>query len=778
MSPPHTWPFAATVLYASSLVFGAPGSPSFDLNTLYQRRIPFIAASVPVTGSHMLDKWLNLSTSVGMYSDVDYTFGCPARRANWPAQIHWQHTLSLAAAYVDAYPHTKSLTQKEPHDFVGNATVKAVTDLALNLWFEDDFTQIDCLDHGGDPGRNCPCGTPGFWNTNWYGNVILIPRLSTSTCMLLNATITAAQRASCVVIGQRGYDTFSRYGIGNKWLTGANVLDIASNGVNVGILRAFGGDMDDGINLISDAYHYVHGEVAVKNGFKFDGIRPDGSFGQHGGILYTGNYGKDYINQVLALELVAAGTSWQGNAVTISAVETLIDGSQWMIYRNVNTSTLHWDISTIGRMISFPVADGQASASVNIDLKQIQQLGRQWRSSIMETTATNLMRSGANANAGRLTGNRMFWVNDYMVHRGTSYVTTIKMLSVRTKNTECTNSQNPLGFHLGSGASYTYSSGIEYEDIANAWDWNLIPGITTNYGATPLSCGDTDQTGKQTFVGGASDGTVGVSAMDYVNPLTGAFAYRKAWFFFEDDVQHVTVSGVSSTTPTDVYSVLDQKRTSGSVYIDGAKISGHTSGGRGGAVSLWHDQIGYTFGHPGTDNSPHQLSVSIANRTGNWSSIGISSVPGATVEMFSAWLRHAPGSLSTPLSYSAYPGTVSYPAFAKKADTRSVTTIRNDDIASAVQDDQKGIVMVVFWTPSGGTLDFLSVSLTSDHGGIVIFNTRTGKLTFADPTQKLQQVSVMVVRRGQGNTRAKTMSLVLGQGPNAGKSMTVSVNDW
>lgn len=85
------------------------------------------------------------------------------------------------------------------------------------------------------------------------------------------------------------------------------------------------------------------------------------------------------INQVLALELIAAGTSWQGDFATTSAVETLFDGSQWMIYRNAKTDALHWDIvrqriyvisrtvlthttsaqSTIGRMISFPVADGQ-----------------------------------------------------------------------------------------------------------------------------------------------------------------------------------------------------------------------------------------------------------------------------------------------------------------------------------------------------------------------------------------------------------------------------------
>ena len=32
----------------------------------------------------------------------------------------------------------------------------------------------------------------------------------------------------------------------------------------------------------------------------------------------------------------------------------------------------------------------------------------------------------------------------------------------------------PFGFHLSDGTVYTYLDGNEYEDIAAAWDWNLI----------------------------------------------------------------------------------------------------------------------------------------------------------------------------------------------------------------------------------------------------------------------------------------------------------------
>lgn len=48
-------------------------------------------------------------------------------------------------------------------------------------------------------------------------------------------------------------------------------------------------------------------------------------------------------NDVLELQIDAAGTQFAANATSQSAFETLIDGDQWMIYRNVETNVLHWD---------------------------------------------------------------------------------------------------------------------------------------------------------------------------------------------------------------------------------------------------------------------------------------------------------------------------------------------------------------------------------------------------------------------------------------------------
>lgn len=188
--------------------------------------------------------------------------------------------------------------------FVKSSSLRAKITLAMDYWFSNDFTNIACLDSGGL--SSCPCGTPGFWNPNWFSNVcnfyycialpltkvlihfqvIGLPTFVGQTCLLLQESLTASQMSSCTSIGNRSYAAFGRKINGLGTLTGANTLGVASIGIDLGLLTGSS-------TLISDAYNRVHNEVAVQNAVSADGIRADGSFGQHMGIIYNGNYGKD-----------------------------------------------------------------------------------------------------------------------------------------------------------------------------------------------------------------------------------------------------------------------------------------------------------------------------------------------------------------------------------------------------------------------------------------------------------------------------------------------------
>ncbi|KAI0651821.1 chondroitin AC/alginate lyase [Trametes meyenii] len=684
-----------------------------------------------------VSQWLTTLGDDGKWpdSEVDYTTGCDARRANWPAETHWNRIVTMSAAWHGG-------VQNGPPNFVNSSSLLDAIRRAMDFWFANDFQDQACLDSGGL--SSCPCGTPGLWNTNWFSNIIGIPELVGEACLLVGANaLTDPQVNNCTHITTRAFGTFGQHVNGLGTLTGANTLDVAKIGIDSGLLI-------NNASILTDGYARIHSEVVVQNATKADGIRPDGSFGQHGGIIYNGNYGKDYTNDVLALEIAAAGTQYSAkNASTGSqgAFETLLQGDLWMIYRNVLTNVLHWDFSVLNRFISFPVSDSQATGSININTTEIQELGQLWDSTVLQSVYSSLSQGSKDANAGNINGNRVFYANDYVVQRGPGYVTTLKMYSTRTKNGECTNSQNPLGFHLADGTLYTYLRGNEYEDIAAAWDWNLIPGITNDYGATPLSCDHEQFTGKEAFVGGASDGNVGAAVMRYTNPFTGTLKFQKAWFFLDNDVQHVMISSVNSSTLSPVVSVLDQKRRNGPIEVNGVPLQ--QGGNFSFAHSLWHDNVGYTF-QPGTFDQRFDLAVDFGNRTGDWSTIGISTVGTTTVELFSAWLNHGSGGdLDVPITYTVFPA-VSRSEFARKTLSTQVRTIRNDAIVSAVYDAAHRTAMFVFWDAEGGSATFVpslfeaSITVQTDRNAVVIYKVDERTLTVSDPSQTLSNVRVTI----------------------------------
>ena len=101
--------------------------------------------------------------------------------------------------------------------------------------------------------------------------------------MLFNSSLNTTQVNSCTSISARAYGTFYQ---GKSFLTGANILDVAEIGVDLALLSS-------NETLITEAYGRINAEIVIEPGIMVDGIKPDGSFTQHAGLLYNGNYGKD-----------------------------------------------------------------------------------------------------------------------------------------------------------------------------------------------------------------------------------------------------------------------------------------------------------------------------------------------------------------------------------------------------------------------------------------------------------------------------------------------------
>lgn len=320
-------------------------------------------------------------------------------------------------------------------------------------------------------------------------------------------------------------------------------------------------------------------------------------------------------------------------------------------------------------------------------------------------------------------------------------------------------------------------TGSEYEDIAAAWDWNLIPGTTVDYNATPLSCDETVFTGTESFVGGASTGNVGVGAMRYTNPMTQSLHWQKAWFFLEGGAQHVMVNSISSKTNAPVFSVLDQKKHTTDIYVDGTPV---TTGNFTSVSTLWHGNVGYSF----ANISGASLTVDSGLRTGDWSALGISKQPPPTIDLFSAWLAHT--DLSASMSYTAFPA-VTHSDFLAQVNDTGIVELQNDEDISAVLDSTHSTAMITFWTANGGKITIPSLNsgeapvlVSADKGLLVILEENTWNLTVSDPTQTATEATV-VLQLGSGSIPSgwsggtKSVSVSLPQSGSAGSSVSTSL---
>ena len=356
-------------------------------------------------------------------------------------------------------------------------------------------------------------------------------------------------------------------------------------------------------------------------------------------------------------------------------------------------------------------------------------------------------------NAVPLQGNKAYWAGDYMVHRRSNFVLFNKMISIRTRNSEFTNGANPLGYHLNQGLLWNWVDGNEYQDIVGAWDWYLIPGSTVLYHYPTLNPSWISVSGKKNFVGLVTDGTNGLSVMDYLDPHDGDIGYKRAWFFLDDIVINVigNVTKFATSTTSPIVTVLDQRLSSGSLYLDG---SGTSSSGASTqqANTLLYEKTGYfTYG------TPFNLTATTASETGNWSAISTSTAGAVTKDIFTAYSTITSGSTFV---YGMLPNTDAG-TLASEASSPTYAVMNSTEVLGVAGNNYLGLS---FWPDAATTIAIPSAQIGWSSTGTVTVSTSTplavllssngGTLTVSasDPTQILSSLTVQVQSTGSSIT--------------------------
>ena len=304
--------------------------------------------------------------------------------------------------------------------------------------------------------------------------------------------------------------------------------------------------------------------------------------------------------------------------------------------------------------------------------------------------------------------------------------------------------------------------------------------------------------------------------MRYTNPVTRGITFQKAWFFLDDGVQVVMLSDVVSNSSSPIISVLDQKKHVGPYYVNGNEVKpssekrdttvkhlrphGHKHHRHirqaafaalptvnvtrhPGIQSLWHANVGYSF----EDGSPVSVSVQTGNKTGNWTTLGISIQPPSNVDMFAAWIEQPGG--QTSLAYKIFPaidrGTFEWKVLWSQSTHRVLV---NDKTTSAILDTQNDTVFIVFWSADGGSITvpgspgFADVTVSSDINSAIIYHRSKGGVVVSDPSQTESSLVLgletgIIGKRPPGFEAGsrRTLVLTLPTGGLAGSSVSQSL---
>ena len=610
----------------------------------------------------------------------------------WPAMRHLDRLLVMAYGY-----------RKDTCHLYGNAALQAAIAKGIGYWYQ----------------ANPKC-------KNWFKNDIAKQFYLGPFGLLMQGSIDAGLLAK--IVGDLT-DVPS--------MTGANKTALSTSVLYRGVI-------ENSASRVASGVAGVQGEIGVTSG---DGIQRDNSFQQHGGILYNGNYGFGFLRDVLWVAAMVAGTQYACSASQIALLRAnLLDGTRWMIRRGL------LDYSARGREVGatpgmllragdfLPILDHL----IVVDPAN-QASYRDAREAIEESAPQPV------------SGHRHFWSSDYTAHQRPSYLSSVKMCSKRTIGMERNvNTENLMGYWLPYGLTYTYRRGDEFQYVFPVWDWARLPGVTAPHVEISWADNPTTYTSQSTsFVGGVSDSTYGVTAMDFSVQSTTA---KKAWFWFDQEWVALG-AGITSTHAKPVYTSVNQVIQKGYVVADGAPFSGSA---KALANPKWvlHDSVGYVF--------PANASVQIqaAPQSGNLKRIfGLGKDTLYKENVFSLWFDHGTSPKGATYQYIVVPGTDQAHLEAYARDI-PVTVLSNKSSVQAVAHKTLGLVGLVFHQAGTFVVDDL-LAVTVDIPCIVLLDRTKGVVTVSDPNAVATKVAVAI--RSNGTTRTQTMNLP--SGDNAGGSV-------
>lgn len=537
--------------------------------------------------------------------------------------------------------------------------------------------------------------------------------------------------------------------------TGGNLTDTVNHSLKYAVLTGNGSMIMSLTHLIENELRPFPSAKLFEKRWDAEGIKADMSFQQHFEMLYFGGYGEVFLNGMNTYIRYTDNTQFAVSDEKLNFYQDFIlDGIQFGIIGNTA------DIVASGRSIvrkrenTYEITGLKKAliTACNTLLDCNCELKRK-----TELEALIASRGGeADKGAG---GHRYFWNSDYQVYNNESYMATVRAASKRTKNSEALNGENVLGHYLGAGATMYYIDGSEYFNIFSLWNWNKIPGTTSAQGYLPYG---TDKTytrmGKTSFVGGVSNGKIGMSCLDYNDNKVKA---KKSWFMFDDGVVCLGTD-ISSNSKYDIFTCINQTLADDFAISENSEI--YTSGtyeNTGSFEWLYNNKIGYITRSP--------VSVKVEERTGDWKSVSERVDNEAySDKVFEIGISHSKKPKNESYDYTVLMNTT-VDKLNEYCLNPTIITLSNTDGIQAVHNKDSNTVMAVFWKKGSFALpngDILEVS----RGCTLICEEQQGayKIYVSNPLQNGKDINISL------NSTEKSVEFK--KGMYAGQTKEITIN--
>ncbi len=412
----------------------------------------------------------------------------------------------------------------------------------------------------------------------------------------------------------------------------------------------------------------------------FEGLTEDDGNRAHLMLDFYGYY-SSFVGDTITILNYLDGSAFMPDDKTLEFfANSLCEGASWAMYRGYR------DLGLGGRTMSGPFTKGQ-TAHITEGLKFLANRDGAYKERAQELL--NRMASGKEAH----TGHKYFYAGDTAIHKTDNSYVSLRMGSSRNTVAESFTGNGMMSIFMGEGSMWILN---DPEPLYNSnalacLDWFRLAGTTVVKDQMPYRFRSYFHAAEP-FVGGVSDGTGGVSAMN-VSQISYPLNAQKSWFFFDDEVVCLG-SGIESASENETHTVIDQRvNNGGKILVNGKAVSDALTLEQTCRETKWiaNDNVGYYFPESA------QVELKKEKRGGSWYMLAnTQSADPLTANFSQLYINHGSRAENESYAYAVLPDK-SADAVRQYAQGENITILENSKTVQAVHDASTDSTGIVFW---------------------------------------------------------------------------------